>query len=151
MAAIIDPAADEVWEAVSFTDGVDGTTSTAPRTDEDWKRVRRGALALIEGANLLLMPGRRVAQPGEGSAAPGDELHPDEIAVLIRKDPRAWSNMTDALRRAADEALRAIDARDSDRLFDVGERIEIACESCHTRFWYPNQRLPPGYGAPGGQ
>lgn len=142
MAAIIDPAADIVWEAVAITATADGVVNTAPATDEQWKDVRRGALTLIEGANLLLMPGRRVAQPGEGSLAPGDELHPDEIATLIRKDPRAWSNMTDALRRAANEALRAIDARDTDRLFAVGERVENACETCHTRFWSPNQRLP---------
>ena len=50
-----------------------------------------------------------------------------------------------ALHAAGVAALQAIDARDADRLFDVGERIELACESCHSQYWYPNQVLPYDY------
>jgi hypothetical protein len=24
----------------------------------------------------------------------------------------------------------------------------MACESCHRQYWYPNEKLPPGYGEP---
>jgi hypothetical protein len=30
-------------------------------------------------------------------------------------------------------------------LIDAGEKMDNACENCHTTYWYPNQVLPPGY------
>ena len=146
MAAIIDPAADGVWNSVKTTVSAEGTVNTVPTTDEEWRNVRRAALTLIESTNLMLMPDRKVAWPGEGPAAPGDELHPDEVYALIQKDPRAWRNMTLMLRSAANEVIKAVDAKNANTMLDVGERLEIACETCHTRFWYPNQRFPEGYG-----
>jgi cytochrome c2 len=48
-----------------------------------------------------------------------------------------------ALHEAATKALSAIEAQDADRLFEIGEEIEHACEGCHSAFWYPNEVLPP--------
>ena len=64
-------------------------TDHAPATDEDWAEVRRHALIVSEAANLLLMPDRPVAPPGEPSLAPGVELTPEEIRALIDKNPDA--------------------------------------------------------------
>jgi hypothetical protein len=33
--------------------------------------------------------------------------------------------------------LDAIDAKDPQRLFDVGGEIDEACEACHLVYWYP--------------
>jgi len=30
-----------------------------------------------------------------------------------------------------------------DGIMAVGEQIEHACESCHLKYWYPNQVIPP--------
>jgi redox-regulated HSP33 family molecular chaperone len=38
--------------------------------------------------------------------------------------------------------LSAIDARDSQKVFEIGEQIEVACESCHRQYWYPNEKIP---------
>ena len=67
------------------------------------------------------------------------------MEALIDKDRAAWNKRALALHQAGHAALKAIDARDPYALFDVGEHIELACESCHSQYWYPNQRLPEGY------
>lgn len=142
MLSIVDPSADVVWLAVTTVQGPGGLTDRAPATGEEWARVRQGAIALTEAANLLMMPGRHVAARGEKSEAPGVELEPAEMDALIAKDPAAWIARARALHAAGSAALAAIDARDAQRVFEVGEQIEQACETCHRQYWYPNETIP---------
>ncbi len=142
MLGLIDPAADAVWLSVTTVVGATGTVETAPRNDEDWNKVRYGALTLVEGANLLLMPGRRVAAPGEKSVTPGVELEPEEMDALIARDRAAWNARARALRDAGLAVLQAADDRNADKVFELGATVEDTCESCHRQFWYPNEKLP---------
>lgn len=142
MLGVIDPSADVVWLAVSFVNGDNGIVETRPRNDMEWAAIRRGAVALAESTNLLQMPGRRVAAPGEKSETPGVELEPEEMDALIAKDRAAWNRHAKDLNTATMEALAAIDAKDADKLFEVGESIEAACEACHKSYWYPNEKIP---------
>jgi hypothetical protein len=142
MQSTIDQSADVVWLAVMSVHTDQGIVDTRPQGDEEWNTVRLGALALAESANLLLMPGRRVARPGEKSETPGVELEPEEMDVLIAEDREGWNQRARALRSAALEALQAIEAKDADTLFAVGEQIELSCEGCHSAYWYPNEIVP---------
>jgi len=142
MLSVVDPAADVVWLSVTSLVTKDGLIETAPETDEEWNDVRKGAIALVESANLLQIPGRHVAAPGEISEVPGVELEPSEMEELIEQDRASWNMRANALHDAALEALLAIEAHDADKVFEVGEHIERACENCHTQYWYPNERIP---------
>lgn len=143
MQSVVDPNADVVWLAVTTVQSAKGTVETAPKTDEDWAKVRHGAIALTEAANLLMVPGRHVARPGEKSETPGVELEPAEMEALINKDLAAWRTRAHGLHEAGLAALQAIDAKDANKLFEVGEQIERACEGCHSQYWYPNEKIPP--------
>jgi hypothetical protein len=140
MLSIVDPYADVVWNSVSTVHTRKGTVETMPRTADEWAAVRHGALTLAEGANLLMMPGRRVARPGEKSETPGIELEPEEMDVLIAKDRESWNKRATALHDAAVAILAAVDAKDPPKVFELGEKIEEACEGCHSQYWYPNQK-----------
>jgi hypothetical protein len=142
MQSIVDPAADQVWNAVTTVQTAAGTVETVPKTDEDWLKVRHGAVGLSEAANLLIMPGRHVARPHEKSETPGVELEPAEMEVLINKDRAAFNRRAKALHEAGMAAVAAADAKDTQKLFEVGEQIENACESCHSNYWYPNEKIP---------
>lgn len=143
MQSVVDPNADVVWLAVTTVQSAKGTDETRPKNDEEWTKVRHGAIALTEASNLLLVPGRHVARPGEKSETPGVELEPSEMETLINKDPAAWRKRAHGLHEAGLAALQAIDAKDADELFEVGEQIERACEACHSQYWYPNEKIPP--------
>ena len=143
MQSVVDPNADVVWLAVTTVQSAKGTVETAPKTDEDWTKVRHGAIALTEASNLLMVPGRHVARPGEKSETPGVELEPSEMETLINKDLAAWRKRAHGLHEAGVAALQAIDAKDANKLFEVGEQIERACEGCHSQYWYPNEKIPP--------
>ena len=148
MDSMVDPSADVVWESVATIATAAGVENRAPKTNEEWAAVRRGALRVTEGANLLMMPGRHVARPGEKSETPGVELEPEVMEANINKDRATWIKLAKGLHTASLGALQAIDAKNPQMLLDAGERMDMACENCHTTYWYPNQPLPPGYNQP---
>jgi hypothetical protein len=131
-----------VWQAVMTVHSAEGTVDTVPKSDEDWLKARRGALTLIEASNLLMMPGRHVGKPHDKSEAPGVELEPAEMEANINKDLPEFYKAALGLHNAAEQALSAIDAKNSEKLFEIGETIEMACEHCHSRYWYPNEKIP---------
>ena len=151
MTSIIDPEADVLWNSVATIVSVKGTEERAPRTDEEWAAVRRSAVQLVEAANLLRVPGRHVARPGEKSENPRIELQPETIQKMIAEDPAGWGALVDRLQDAAVPALNAIDAKNAKGLFDAGEHIEHACEACHQRYWYPPKEASAWNHEPGGR
>jgi len=143
MLSVVDPSADVVWLSVTTVVDEKGLVETMPKSDEEWLKVRHGAVTLMEAANLLMIPGRRVARPGEKSETPGVELEPEEMDALIAKDRAAWNARATRLHDTVAEVIQAIDAKDGNKVFELGEKIEEACENCHKQYWYPNEVIPP--------
>jgi cytochrome c556 len=148
MDSIVDPSADAIWDSVEVIATLEGTVHKAPKTDDDWKTLRRHAIAVVEASNLLLIPGRHVARPGEKAEDARVDLHPDEIEALLESDPAAWAMRAHILHDAAMESLKAIEAHDVNGLMNSGETLDAACESCHRNYWY---RTPPPDAAAGSQ
>ena len=135
MDAFIDPAADHIWDAVSITVTAKGREEKHPRTDDEWKELRRRAIQIMEGANLLLIPGRHVARPGE-KVDPRVAIPPEEIEALINQDRATFTKMAYDLYDSVVPVLQAIEAKDKDKLLEVSDRIDQACETCHIKYWY---------------
>jgi len=139
----VDPSADFIWNSVSTNVTPTGSVTKAPRNPEEWKEVRRHAITLLEATNLLIMPGRHVAQPGEKADNPKVELGPEEIEAKINQDRESWNKHVQALFDSTKETLETIDKKDADALFNISNKIDAACESCHKKYWYPNDPGPP--------
>jgi Cytochrome C' len=146
MLGVIDPSADSMWESVATISGPKGVEERQPRTDKEWAAVRANALLVIEGANMLMVEGRKVAHPGQQLEDPGSttDFTPAQAQVEIDKDRPAFVAFAHALQDAAGTALTAIEKRDANALLEAGGDLDEACESCHKRFWYPNSPKPPG-------
>ena len=140
MESIIDPSADTLWGAVGTVVDNDGIHEMFPKTEEEWQEPRRAAVRIIEGSNLLIMPGREAAPPGTRSEAPGAELEPPQITVLIKEKRESFDAFARALQGLGMEALGAIDAKDTSLLLEIGARMENVCEGCHQTFWYPQEK-----------
>src|SRR4051812_37573771 len=139
MDSLVDPSGDFLFDSVATIVSAAGTEERAPRTDEEWTNVRRAAIRVIEATNLLLMPGRHVAKPGEKSENPEVELGPEQIEALINKDRAKWTTLAHGLNDATMLAFKAIEAKDVQGLTSAGEKMDTACENCHLTYWYPNQ------------
>ena len=145
MSEQVDPAADALWLSVATISTREGVTQRKPATDAEWQEERRHAIALIEGSNLLMMPGRVLAHPGQALESPPGEgdLTPEQSLAAIRKEPAVFTAFARVLQRSSVSALRAIEARDADKLLEAGGDIDAACEQCHRRFWYPTAAGAP--------
>jgi hypothetical protein len=141
---IIDPCADVLWHSVAYIATTKGVQDRQPRTDEEWKAVRNSAITLIEAANLLSMPGRRVAAThGPADTPPGrGELSHAEIQQRIDSTHDSFTQFARNLQDAGLKALSAIEAKDAQGLMDAGGTIDEACEACHITYWYPHQNRP---------
>ena len=138
MNAMVDPSAEYLFDNIVVIVDEKGIIDKMPKTDDEWKEVRRRALLLFEAPNLLVTPGRKVAKPGEKAENRDVELDPEQIQRLIDDDRAAFVRYARRLQDAAALTLKAIDARDKKELFSKLEDVDKACESCHLHYWYPN-------------
>jgi hypothetical protein len=145
MDAVIDPAADALWDSVSITETAKGTVFHQPKTDEEWQEARRHAIALIEGTNLLVMDGRKLVAPGSPVLDEGTSgvLGSEEGQKLFDLKHATFVDFAHALRAAGEQMLTSIDKKDATGMMNAGAAMDGVCESCHLTFWYPNQVIPP--------
>jgi hypothetical protein len=139
MHAMIEPQAYVIWNSVAEIIDINGTELRVPETEEEWDVVRHGAVALREATNLLLIEGRPVAYPGETSVAPGIELEPEQIQALIDADPQGWIDSVHGLYDAVEPIFAAIDAQDGAAITEAGTQLDVVCENCHVKYWYPEE------------
>jgi hypothetical protein len=141
MRDMLDPIADNIFDSVSIVVTRKGTVETAPHTDEDWEKIRIGAVTLAEGVYLLKVP-RPFAPPGDLNDSTGPdavELSPAQITAKVEGDPVEWNARIEALRNVGLQVLDIVKRKDAKELWDACENLDIACESCHRSYWYPGE------------
>jgi hypothetical protein len=109
MQAVVDPNADIIWDAVKTIDTKAGTEEIRPRNEEQWAAVRNAAVAVAESGNLLMM-------------------------VPRARDGGEWMTLSRRMIDAGEEAIKAADAKNADRLFTVGGDIYDTCSACHEKY-----------------
>jgi hypothetical protein len=142
MRDMIDPVADNIFDAVGTVTNYQGSVETAPKTDADWDKIRIGAVSLAEGSYLLKIP-RPFAPPGDENNSSGPdaaELSPAQIKAKLEADPVLWNAKIEALRNVGLEVLEIVKKKDVDALLDAGGDLDVACETCHLEYWYPGEK-----------
>lgn len=142
MHSIVDPNADDVWNSVATISTSAGIEERSPHTDEEWQAVRKHAITLAEAGNLLLIEGRPVAHPGANTSSVPAELSADQIQKAIDENRPKFNSFALALQETTNQAIKAIDAKNTEELVRIGGKIDQVCESCHATFWYPSDKRP---------
>ena len=142
MRDLLDPLADNIFDAVGAEWSHDQRVERAPKTDADWDKIRIGAVAMAEGAYLLKVP-RPFAPAGDNNNSSGPEpmeLSPAQIEAKRAKDPVLWDAKIEALRNVGLQVLDVVKRKDVTELWDAAENLDEACENCHLEYWYPGQK-----------
>ncbi|HWW79615.1 MAG TPA: DUF6644 family protein [Steroidobacteraceae bacterium] len=140
MAAMVDPSGDFLFESIADVADEHGITHKAPRTEQEWATERHHLQVLIDAQQLLVVPGRRAAEPGDRSSNPAIENEPEEVQRLLDTQHADFVQRADRLRQAATAGMKAADAQDTKALFTAITAIDKACESCHLHYWYPKDK-----------
>src|ERR1700759_4761559 len=128
MSGMIDPIADNIFDAVWWDITPKGIVSFEPKTDEDWDKVKTGAITLAEGIYLLKVP-RPFAPAGDVNNSTGPnppELSPDQIKAKLDKDPVLWEAKIQAMRNASLEIVEVAKKKDPDALFVAMKDVDEA-------------------------
>ncbi len=136
MDAIVMPAADTLWNAVTVEMTADGDIEKVPETDEEWAKLRRAAEQLAQSAEMIAVPGRTLEPVG--TEHPEYELNTAQMTALVEAKWSDWLADANTLHDAAMQSIQMIDARNVSGLSIVGGDLDAACESCHQQFWYPS-------------
>ena len=142
MESMIDPIADNIFDAVWWDNTAQGVVEHKPTTDEDWQKVKMGAVTIAEGMELLKVP-RPWTPPGDVNDSLGPnppELSPTQIQAKVDKDPVLWIAKIQALRNVTLEVLDVVKKKDANALWQAGGDLDEACEACHLEYWYPGDR-----------
>jgi hypothetical protein len=109
MSNVMEPAADEYWDAVGTVLDSAGEHQIEPLTSEDWDRVKYNAYTFTEAGNLLMMPTRA-------------------------QDNGEWMRLAQSFIEAGQKAIRAAESRDKTAVFDTGAEVYDACTNCHATY-----------------
>jgi len=142
MRDMLDPASDFIFDAVKVEFTKAGTFEHSPKTDEDWEKIRFGAVTLAEGVYLLKIP-RPFAPPDDENNSTGPdatELSPAQIKAKLEADPVLWNAKIEALRNVGLEVLEIVKKKKADELWEAGDNLDKACETCHVQYWYPGDK-----------
>lgn len=135
----VDPSADVIWDSTGTIIDAKGVHDMSPKNDEQWKEVRRKTITLIEATNLLMMDGRHVASVAFAGDATAKSLGSAEIEKRISENRQAFIGFAQALQQVGMDTLKAVDARDVDKMTELGGTMDEVCEDCHKTFWYPSK------------
>jgi hypothetical protein len=142
MKDMIDPMADNIFDAVWWEATPKAVLEHRPKSDDDWEKVEIGAVTIAEGIYLLKVP-RPFTPFGDVNNSLGPnppELSPTQIKAKLDNDPVLWIAKIEALRNVALETLEAVKQKDVSALFEAGGHLDVACEECHLEYWYPRDR-----------
>lgn len=109
MTTVLEPAAEQYWDAVGTVDDSTGSRSYGPTSAEDWAAVRNSAVVIAESGNLLMIDGRA-------------------------KDRGQWMTMARDLVEAGQRAIEAATKQDTALVFEAGGVVYEACTRCHAAY-----------------
>jgi len=82
-----------------------------------WGAVENSSLAIVEAANLLLLPGRKCS---------------NGLPVPIRNAD--WGKFVEDLRKAGLETYKAAQSKNQDNIVTAADPLTMACSNCHDKY-----------------
>jgi len=67
-------------------------------------------------------------------------LSPAQIKAKLEADPVLWNAKIEALGNVGLEVLEIVKKKKVEELWDAGDNLDRACETCHLEYWYPGDR-----------
>lgn len=67
-------------------------------------------------------------------------MSPARIKAKLEADPVLWNAKIEALGNVGLEVLEIVKKKKVEELWDAGDNLDRACETCHLEYWYPGDR-----------
>jgi hypothetical protein len=143
MKDVVAVQAQVVWDVSNEAQDEDGNPDASKLAAGDWtkiadagEKVRQVAQMLGQSENVV------VAAPGvklEGEENPGS-WGAKQVQASIDANPAQFRAYSKALAASMEQIAAAAKTRNAAKLADVAGALDQVCETCHEKFWYPQQK-----------
>lgn len=139
----VNPVTLAIWDVGNNAMSEDGTLSLDPALmDEDaWMRLTEAAYQLGEESHRMAVAERYVASgPNivDGEVPEGVSSR-EEIQAMIDGDPEGFQAFSQSMADMAAQIHDAAEARDAETAGELVFTLDTVCQSCHVKYWYPQQ------------
>jgi hypothetical protein len=118
MIHVVEPAAYDFWRGWGIIYTAEGTKDISPRTSQEWLEVENGAATVIAATNVLMLPG------------------------FARKPEDEWYKLAKNVADIAKLGKDAAEREDKEAMYELGGKLDEACDACHEKFQPLEQRRP---------
>lgn len=142
MTGLVAPAAQVIWDVANGALDDDGKVAADRITAAQWGQVDAAARRFGAATRLFEMPGLIVAAPGvklQDEDNPG-AANAGHVRAFVEADRAGFAARSRDLREAGLQLEAAAKRQDGKAFAEVADRLDQICESCHSQFWYPEQK-----------
>src|SRR5690242_13974033 len=143
MKNIVAPQTQVVWDIGNNALDDQDNPDASKLKPADWTKIATAAGKVKQAAQTLAQadkimaagPGQKIE--GEGNA---DAFSAKDVQKVLDAQPKVFRAFAQQLAQSMDEVVQSTQTKNATKLADVSGRLDQVCESCHTQFWYPNQK-----------
>lgn len=140
MVGTVAPQAQVLWDISNRAIDDDGNGDASKVTADDWIKLALASGKLRQAAMTLasierptaVAPGAKIEDEEEEGASTGAQ-----VQGFIDADREGFRAHAAALEAISADFAAASRANDAKLLVDHAGRLDQVCESCHLKFWYP--------------
>ena len=138
----VDANADALWDVTNAAIGDEGGLDPAKLDDAHWLKIAELADKVAAGANKIAAMDPIVAAPpgtniGDSNVPGGHSAA--QVQTAIDVDPEGLRSLAKSLGMHMSDIAAAARAHDAVTAGPLVDALDGVCESCHLRYWYPEQ------------
>ena len=135
----VNPAMLSIWEitnnAMNEQGGLDAGQMGAAR----WQQIAAGADKLAASGKAMAEATAYVAAAPDNAEVGEGEVSMADVQRHLDSDPRLVGKMAAAFAAHSEKLAQAARNGDAAPVSELVAQMDGICESCHARFWYPEQ------------
>lgn len=135
----INPAIMSIWDVSNNAVSDDGGIDPALMDNAKWEQIAAGADRLAAEAQLMAQGTSFIAASPDNSAVGDDAIPMEQVQKHLDADPKGFAELAAGLAEHSTRLAAAARAKDAATAGQLVAEMDSVCESCHARYWYPEQ------------
>lgn len=140
MQTAINPAIASIWDVTNNAMDDEGGLDPAQLDDAKWAQVAAGADQLSAAGTMMAQGTSFIAASPDNYAVSDDAIPMEAVQKHLDADPKGYAELAAALADHSAKLAAAARSKDAAATSQLVAEMDGVCESCHARYWYPDQQ-----------
>jgi cytochrome c556 len=136
----VNPATLAIWDIGNNAMNDQGGLDPAKMDSAKWSTLTENATKLAEAGRAMAAARLFVAASDGNTTVAEGEIPMAEVQRALDADPEGFRQAAAAFADHAEKLAAAARGPDVAAAGDLVAGIDVACENCHAKYWYPEQQ-----------